>query len=331
MLRGRVLEHRPPRPARASDRRWDNFRHMMRRLASARIPGARLRAHAYGVTQEVTADNDGMFRFDLRLPVPLERPALWQAVEIELLAPLPRRQPGPIRAEGRVLVPPASARLAVVSDIDDTIIQTGAVNTLRMMGAMLFANAHTRSPFPGVAALYRALHGGCSGDEGNPMFLRVQQPLESLRSAVTVLRAAPDPRGAGALFAQLGDQRGGAAAAAPRPPQAEVIVRLLAAYPALPFVLIGDSGQQDAEFYAALVHEYPGRIAAIYIRNVSRKAARLRAIYALAEETAAAGTPMMLVADSLALAHDAARRGWIPPAALAAIRAQHAADELGRG
>jgi phosphatidate phosphatase APP1 len=100
VLRGRVLEHRPPRPARASDRRWDNFRHMMRRLASARIPGARLRAHALGVTQEVTADNDGMFRFDLRLPVPLERPALWQAVEIELLAPLPRRQPAR-SAEGR--------------------------------------------------------------------------------------------------------------------------------------------------------------------------------------------------------------------------------------
>jgi hypothetical protein len=86
-------------------------------------------------------------------------------------------------------------------------------------------------------------------------------------------------------------------------------VRLLGAYPALPFVLIGDSGQQDAEFYAALVHEYPAGSRRSISATVSRKAARLRAIYALARGDGRGGDPMMLVADSLALAHDAARRG----------------------
>ena len=40
-------------------------------------------------------------------------------------------------------------------------------------------------------------------------------------------------------------------------------------YPALPFVLLGDSGQHDPEIYSEVVRENPGRILAIYIRDVS--------------------------------------------------------------
>jgi phosphatidate phosphatase APP1 len=46
------------------------------------------------------------------------------------------------------------------------------------------------------------------------------------------------------------------------------IENILLTYPALNFVLIGDSGQEDPVIYKEVVKQYPGRILAIYIRDV---------------------------------------------------------------
>jgi phosphatidate phosphatase APP1 len=46
------------------------------------------------------------------------------------------------------------------------------------------------------------------------------------------------------------------------------ISNILQAYPHLSFVLIGDSGQDDPKIYREVVTKFPGRILAIYIRDV---------------------------------------------------------------
>ncbi len=63
----------------------------------------------------------------------------------------------------------------------------------------------------------------------------------------------------------------------------EAIRTLLSTYPDLPFVLIGDSGENDLDVYRQAVREYPGRIRSVYIREVraeetDRRAAEVRAI-----------------------------------------------------
>ena len=45
---------------------------------------------------------------------------------------------------------------------------------------------------------------------------------------------------------------------------------LLRAYPARRFVLVGDSGEQDPEVYAALARKFPAQIVRVYIRNVTK-------------------------------------------------------------
>src|SRR3954471_6984878 len=57
----------------------------------------------------------------------------------------------------------------------------------------------------------------------------------------------------------------------------ELIGNMLRLYRGLPFVLVGDSGQRDPEIYARVVRENPGRVLAVYVRNVSRDPARVRA------------------------------------------------------
>jgi hypothetical protein len=45
--------------------------------------------------------------------------------------------------------------------------------------------------------------------------------------------------------------------------------RLIAAWPKRRFILVGDSGERDPEIYAAIAREHPGRIAHVYIRDVT--------------------------------------------------------------
>jgi phosphatidate phosphatase APP1 len=70
-------------------------------------------------------------------------------------------RPAPLPA--RALTPPAAARLGVISDIDDTIIRTGANALLRNWRTILLASAETRVPFRGLAPIYRALEHGPGG------------------------------------------------------------------------------------------------------------------------------------------------------------------------
>ena len=46
------------------------------------------------------------------------------------------------------------------------------------------------------------------------------------------------------------------------------IQEVLDLHPRLPFVLIGDSGEKDPEIYADIVRANPGRVLAVYIREV---------------------------------------------------------------
>jgi phosphatidate phosphatase APP1 len=101
---------------------------------------------------------------------------------------------------------------------------------------------------------------------------------------------------------------------------------LLETYPSLPFILIGDSGEADPEIYLKATQSYPGRIAAIYIRDVAPEA-RDRAIPAIAEQVRAAGSEMLLVRDTVEAAIHAASRGFIRPDTLLDIREERREDQ----
>ena len=60
-------------------------------------------------------------------------------------------------AVARVLVVDPAARIGLVSDVDDTILDTGLTRGLEFLRATLLTDVHERTPLPGAAALYRAL------------------------------------------------------------------------------------------------------------------------------------------------------------------------------
>ncbi|MBA2346543.1 MAG: App1 family protein, partial [Rubrobacter sp.] len=104
-----------------------------------------------------------------------------------------------------------------------------------------------------------------------------------------------------------------------------VIRDLMDAHAELPFVLVGDSGQEDAETYAQISEEYPDRVLAVYIRDIRRKG-RTGIVQKIAERVRAFGIPMLLVDDTVAAAEHAASVGLIDAASLPAIREDRESD-----
>ena len=186
LVRGRVLRDNGVRSARDNDDTWDNLLNMYRRAESWEVRRARVRLCYGGVAQEVIADEEGMFRTWLDISTARgehRAPAdeaetlgnLWCPVEIELLTPQIRAV-DPVRATCFVLVPPPTARFAVISDIDDTVIRTDVGHFMKMARTLFLGNARLRLPFEGVGAFYRALYAGATGHEQNPLFYVSNSP-----------------------------------------------------------------------------------------------------------------------------------------------------------
>jgi phosphatidate phosphatase APP1 len=105
------------------------------------------------------------------------------------------------------------------------------------------------------------------------------------------------------------------------------IEEILQTYPDLPFILVGDTTQKDPEIYRAVIKAFPGRVRAVYIRNVAAGAERSEAVKKLASEVAAEGATLILADDTLGMARHAAEQGWIDPAALPGIGTDKREDE----
>jgi phosphatidate phosphatase APP1 len=105
------------------------------------------------------------------------------------------------------------------------------------------------------------------------------------------------------------------------------IEAILTTYPHLPYILIGDSGQEDPEIYGEIVRAFPNRILSIFIRDVSPRDKRKAAIGELAKAVERDGSQLFFVPDTIAAANKAAACGWIEPYWVGAVREKKARDE----
>src|SRR5205085_9087259 len=87
-----------------------------------------------------------------------------------------------------------SAAFGVISDLDDTVIQSRVANFLQAVRTVMLGNARTRLPFPGVAAFYDALEKGKDGKRSNPIFYVSSSPwnLHDLISEFIRLQEIPE-------------------------------------------------------------------------------------------------------------------------------------------
>ena len=343
---GRVLEQKRTIEPAEDAPWWRNLHAMYHAWQTDEVPGCRIAAELAGVRQTATTDEEGYFEFRFRPADPLPTDA-WHPVTLSL-PPQPIRQPGPVTESGFALVPDAGAAFGVVSDMDDTVIRSHASNFWKVARLTLLKNARTRLPFEGVSAFYNALAAGPgeppqdtgAGESGetrghspdsedvlvsppNPFFYVSSSAWNLYELFRVFLRVNHLPDGP-ILLRDVGIDTNKFVAGG-HDHKLRKIERIFATYPDLPFVLIGDSGQDDPKLYRDAVEGHPGRVKAIYIRDV-RDRTRFD-VKRIAAEVTASGVPMQLVPDTVAAANHAAELGLIDRRWLPAVREDRRGDQ----
>ncbi|RNI27607.1 DUF2183 domain-containing protein [Rufibacter immobilis] len=307
-LKGRVLANKGITSAADNDTLLKNLVNMYRRFESDEVRDAQVRINFQGQEHAVITDREGYFVINLEPKTPLQLEDIWHEMEVELVhADISSFEPG-IKTEAHVLVPPPDAEYGIISDIDDTIVLTSATDLLKMSQHTFLNNARTRLPFAGVSAFYRSLQLGRNGKRNNPFFYVSSSPWNMYDLLHDFLDVNDIPAGP-LLLRDFGLMQNKFFGADHMSHKFKEIQNILLTYPHLNFVLIGDSGQQDAPIYQEVIKKFPGRIICVYIRDVNIEE-RAQMVTTISEELK--GTvEMLLVKDTATAAKHAADSGLI--------------------
>jgi len=254
VVRGRVVDDPEPSEAVEGERVHQAVQRVLRHFVTGELPGVPLRVSVGDATAETATDADGYFRLTLH-PDPATLVSPWTTGTVELADDY-RGLTGPRSAAVEVRVPAPDARFGIVSDVDDTVLQTGVQRLGQMLRQTFTGSALTRTSFPGAPELYRDLAGAA-----NPVFYVSSSPWNLHAFLLAFLRHQRLPMGPVLLRDLLGTARG-------REQKGGRIEEILRMHPDLPFVLIGDSGEKDPQVYAEIVRDHPRRVLAVYIREV---------------------------------------------------------------
>lgn len=302
LVRGRVLEASVLERSLPNDTRLRSFRRMLRRFISHEVPEVALRAALGESVATGTTDDEGYFDIALSPSSTSTISAGWQSAELTLTdCPVRGLESARATAEVRLLGP--EVELGVISDIDDTVLQTHVTQKLKMIWVTLSGSPFSRMAFEGTSELYRALEAGASGHAENPVFYVSKSPWNLYDFLIDFMDHHALPRGP-LLLRDIGLRE-----APPLDHKSEAVRQLLNTYPELPFVLIGDSGERDPDIYLETAALYPGRIRAIYIRDLGGKRLTLEHKQALSAEAARLGVDLLWMAHASVALHHARQHG----------------------
>lgn len=164
----------------------------------------------------------------------------------------------------RVLIVDDSARLGLISDIDDTIMVTWLPRALLAAWNSWIRHTNTRKPVPGMAEFYTEL---LRGHPGAPVFYLstgAWNTFETLRTFINRHRLPEGPM----LLTDWGPTPTGLFRSGQEHKKVQ-LRNLIIEYPEIRWILVGDDGQHDPLIFGEAVAEHPDRIAGVAIRELS--------------------------------------------------------------
>ena len=258
----------PSLPERSGIPYWEVLTTNLRRHLSLPFPGVKARIDLAGVTTVAETDRHGFAAFSIDVQ---DLDPGWREVEARVSA-LDSNEPDFV-GKGRILLPPDNARIAIISDIDDTVIRTGLDEGLTAFRRTMFGEADTRRSVKGMSSFYRGLSRGVPDDTGEPpgrpgVFYVSTGSWAFYEMLVQFLQLRGYPRGP--LFLTDWGPSDRYLHRSGREHKNQAIRRVADGYPDTPLVLIGDSGQQDPDIYTEFAADHPDRVALILIISAGR-------------------------------------------------------------
>lgn len=287
----------------------------LRRFTVLTMSGVPVRASMGAASGLFTSDDDGYLHIELEVG-PLS-PG-WHVLDID---PVDGSVP---HTTGRVLVPDPRGGVAVISDIDDTIMKTGLTQAWTAAGRTLFRDVADRKPVPGMATFYAGLARGDGTGPTAPFFYVSTGSWNLYDYLVAFTAMHRFPRGP--LFLTDWGPTSDRLMRDGHEHKRRTIRALIEGNPTHSFVLIGDVGQGDPQTYELIAREYPDRIRGIFLVYVgSHLAQRSQEVAARAATLREEGIPMYYVANAAEAVTAAWQLGLVDQATTEAI-----AQELSR-
>ena len=250
VLRARVLSHLRRAEPDPEQSKWTNLKQMASLFVTDEV--AEVPVTARGVT--AASDEEGYV--SLTVPKGDAAPG-WHEVEAVIGGPT-----GGATATCPVHVPHLDADHIVITDVDDTMIRTGAHNLAKNLWTTFTGSALSREWHDDAPAVMDAL----AAEGRNPVFYVSSSPWNLHHFLETLLfERAGLPRGPlflrdlGVTSDGVGQSHLGHKVAA--------IDTILAANPGLPCYLLGDTGQKDSAVYLEAARRHPGRVKGVGLRE----------------------------------------------------------------
>lgn len=310
-LNGRVLLRKKRLPG-SRQGRYRNLRENYAHFNTDEVSGVTIQGRLGECLSVAVSDEEGYFSLSFDMTqAPLNQHLL--PTESEDLPALPRY---PVELsvpdfthvyiEGipEIMVPANTAHFGIISDVDDTLLITKATSLLRMLKLTLFGSAQSREAYAGMAVFYAALH-----NKINPIFYVSSSPWNLYIFLMEFMQHKGFTTGP-IMLRDFGLDESKFIAGPHKDHKLVQIQRVLECYPDLSFILSGDSGQDDALIYAHIAQQYPGRIKAIYIRDLGEEAARIK-VQKQAEQMAMLNVDMLLIDNALQAATHAVKKGFV--------------------
>lgn len=291
---------------------YKTLKNIYKQLESDEIPNTSIELKlSNGKIFETITDPEGYYHFNLTIPnlTSLTDNKGWVSYAVAYKTNTLKKQISDQNIfPGKMLIPSTNAQFAIISDIDDTILHTGVASILKWRVAVntLFKNYDKRMPVEGTVDFYKKLQIGTKKSTVNPFFYVSNSPWNLYDYLCAFIEKNHFPKGPILLrdFRTPFDKT-------PKPTEPHKrseIIKLLRLYAHLKFILIGDSGEKDADIYTKIAEEYPDRILAIYLRDVnhSRKEKRIKKIIQSFKTS-----PILLIRNSEEAIQHAKESGFI--------------------
>ncbi|MAK97598.1 MAG: hypothetical protein CL807_00365 [Citromicrobium sp.] len=285
IVTGRTLRSRAPEFDTAG--RWRTIRVMMSQFFAKPVAGVGVtlcltREDGQDFDYAVASDAKGYFQFEIDLEGdwPYPESTAWEVVRLGW-----KTREGHQSVIGHVLVPGADAQIGVISDIDDTIMETGITgglhNVVRNLKRIFAQMPQERLLVEGADVFYGAIGGGLSVPSNQqptgsfipathrPFFYISSSPWNLFSYLVAFKRSRELPLGA-LFLRRWGFNRATIGKRSHGEHKQTSIAAILDHFSDLRFAFIGDDTQGDLPAFAEAVEREPERIAAVFIRTTEK-------------------------------------------------------------
>jgi phosphatidate phosphatase APP1 len=259
-IKGRIVRYE--KPLDAGEGFATRVRAMLEIYNSNELPGIEIQCEGYGRVETIQSDEEGYFEFELPVDHPLPPTTQWE--QVTLATPGKTAQQPSIKVP--VMAPGANNNWGIISDIDDTVIETGATDFLKNWRRVLVERPQDRLAVPGASGLYKMIARDHEAP-ARPFFYVSSSPWNLYGFIAEFMELNHIPHGP-MFLKDYGIDDNRLIRHSHDEHKLAAIETVLAFYPDLKFLLIGDNGQRDVTIYAKAVADFPERIAAVFIRDV---------------------------------------------------------------